>query len=309
MTEPLNWLDHALNGWDKKGLITEAQKVRFLEAFYAGATSNFSCRLREGMQTLTLLMQLKSVWNDDMLGIVLMNEVQSQTVDGEKVSFVNNDQPLDWSNAHLWRTIQLPPLKPGKHALRLEILSAIVSKGDVVGLKRDARSDNWPPAIKKWVRTIEAEFVVYPVDTEIMTKIEDPKLSPVDQGLKVESILVRPNGKQTEVVMKIVPGKTPVAMGFDVSLSVNGKAHAFGSYWMVPVGQSTTMSSDVLKVDFEDFDAEAATADVVFSPNPKLIELKTTADQYWGKEIILSKIPLRRLDMQKSNTNSEIQPN
>ncbi len=295
MREPLSWLDQFLKKMDGSGLITEPQKIGFLEALQGDLRGEQVFRLREGSRQLTPNVEWRWIWGRDLFGMKLMNELQSATIDGQPLSLPGSY--ADWDSDRLSHPLQLPLLPAGKHTLRLSVLSALVFTTDLVGLKSNAPSADWPAARKRWTRSSEIEITVFPEGAEILSAVHDPSLNPATHGLSIEPLIIRRAGSGRNATLKFDLDKSlPVPIGFDVSLRVGDQTIPCGSVWAVTTKERSSQGNNVLSADIAPIDAEVRVADVVLIPNAKLIELQPGIDRFWGDEIVFRNVALRRLD-------------
>jgi serine/threonine protein kinase len=302
MSNPLPWLDQFLQQLDGRGLVTEQRKISFLEALHGDLRGERIVRLREGTRRLSPNLEWRWNWTRDLFGMTLMNELQTATIDGQPLSLTGISPTWDWPT--FYHALELPPLPAGKHMLRLSALSALVLTADLVGLKKDARSADWPSARKRWTRTIDMEVSVFPDDAEIISTTQDPALDPASHGLSVEPIIVRgAEGHKNATLKFTVDQSLAVPIGFDVSLRIAGQTIPCGSLWAVKTQNRTAGSDTVLSAEIPQIGGEVKEADVVLTPNPKLIELRPDVDRFWGHDVVFRKVTLRRLDLAEPNSS------
>ena len=157
--EPLHWLPNLLNELAGRRLVTDDQIVQFLLAFEGQPQLQPIERLRESQRSLLLNCTTRNIWNYDLMGMTVLAEVKSISIDHEPVALPKQPKP-SWRNPHFNTVLQPIELTPGKHTLECEVETAIVPKGDVTGLPHDAPPEAWPPAKHRWTRVVETTFEV-----------------------------------------------------------------------------------------------------------------------------------------------------
>jgi hypothetical protein len=95
--DPLHWLRPLLDELGQDKLVTEAQAVQFLVTFHGNPTLEPLMRLREGEHSLPLDCTLRNIWQPQLLGMVLLDEVRSITVDGQPIPLPTSARP-SWRN-------------------------------------------------------------------------------------------------------------------------------------------------------------------------------------------------------------------
>jgi hypothetical protein len=228
----------------------------------------------------------------------MMNAPLSVTVDGQPVKSENNLRS-DWSTQNLMETLFLSKLAPGTHRVKLEVLSALVAKDDLVGLPRNAPPADWPPAKKRWTRAAEVELTVYPRDAMVISQTQEPSLDPVRNGsLSVKSVIIHSKGAQAQAVLAFnLPEKDSVPMSFDVAVRLGGQTIPCGNMWSMKTVHGGSYSGEELTVDIARPAAEIKTADIILTPNPNPIEHMASVERIWGGQIVFSNVPLKRLDL------------
>jgi hypothetical protein len=297
--EPLSWLDRFLQYLDEHGLMKVDHKARFLQAVHGDLRAEPVLRMREGTRKADLRAECRYSWGD-LLGFAMMNEVQSATVDGQarELSF---HYGRTWDRDELFLGLQLPDLAPGSHKVRLEVLSALVAKENLAGLAHGAPSSEWPPALKRWVRTAEMDLVIYPLGAAIVSQTENPALHPGKTGsLAVKQIIIRPKGAQAQAVVSLkLTENLPVHLSFDVAIRIAGQTIPCGQLWARKGadGRRHQTSGTELTAELRPVNPEIQTADVIFTPNPAPVESIPTVDQIWGGQIVFSDVSLTRQDL------------
>ena len=309
MTQPLWYVKDGLNKLDERGLVSDEHKTRCLESLHGPIRGSREARMREGMKyTVTLSLDWRSPWSHYRLfGMVLQNEVLSVTIDGEPIHRDRDNQySLDWDSADFFQQIHDESLKEGHHKLHYEVLSALALEKDLTGLKRQARSADWPPSKKRWTRTFDVDLVVYAADAVIVSQTQDPALAPSRSAIDVKSITVRHAGNQKHAVFKfdLNTNSLAVPISVDVSLRMAGKPFHCGSMWASHLGTGYTGSDMTFTAEMPELSTEIKEADIVLIPNPQWIETQPGISQMWGKDIVISNVPLRRLDLVEANTNA-----
>ncbi|MBA4148139.1 MAG: SEL1-like repeat protein [Verrucomicrobia bacterium] len=287
-----------------KGLISEEKMVELAQAYHGDPLPLGLPRLRETDQTFWLVVQWK---NDlDLFGFILLNEMRSVSINGQSVevkSLFPTARVADYPEFQ--GTLQLPPLAPGKYILRCEISSLLVP----APTKMESREafESWPAPRVQWMRATEAELFVYEKDAVIVRLIEDPALeTSVKSGLSVGEITVGGAGKATKAVINFRLDKAlNVPFGFNVALRIAGRTYEGGELYRTPTitiqspsGPITSYRTSQLKqtILVEALDPDARTADVILTPNPRMMEKHPDVDRIWGKEIVFEKVPLVRRD-------------
>lgn len=295
---PLSWVDTFLERLNKRGLLNEEMKIRLLVAITGKLRPEESqARLREGANRLHLSMKCQYVWRQGFLGLQVMNALQSVTVDGQPIKVENHFN--FWDTQNLSVTVLLPVLAPGKHTIKLEVLSALAATDDLVGLASKAPSAEWPPAKKRWMRSIETELVIYPRDAVIVGLTEDPALDPVRVGkLAVKSIILRPKGSKKQLVLSFsLANIMPAPICFDIAVRVGGETVAGGPLWAVPLEKRQVSGSMEFSFEQDQLAPEIREADVILTPNPSPVERFASVDRIWGREVVFSHVPLTRQDL------------
>jgi hypothetical protein len=226
-----------------------------------------------------------------------MNALQSVTLDGQPVKAENHANY--WNVQTVNVTVPLPALAPGKHTVKLEVLSALVAKEDLAGLASSAPPAEWPPAKKRWTRSVETELVVYPRDVVIVSQTEDPAFDPVRAGsLAAKLIILRPKGNKTQAVLSFNMTDTlPLPISFDVALRIDGQTVPCGQLWATKRGTGRTGSGGELTAELARIGPDIKEADIVLTPNPTPVEPFAFVDRIWGREVVFSHVPLIRQDV------------
>lgn len=306
--QPLSWLDSFLETLSERGLVDETQALGLVEALHGNLRGEPLDRLRQGDVRLDVTAACRYRWRGSLLGLEMLNEVQAAMVDGIPVRFDDAGGRF-CRRDDVFVTLRLPALEPGRHRVRLDVLSALVFEGDLPGLAADAPSTEWPPAKKRWTRTLELEFRVFAPDAELVGLEQDPAFDPVAAGgLTVEPIIIRPKGQQSQAVLSFgVTSKLPLSVSFDVALRVAGTTVPCGTLWAAKGadGRMAPRSGETLTLEFPPLDPDVAEADVVLAPNRSLIEHVAAVDRIWGREITFSRVPLKRQDSGAAHDASE----
>jgi serine/threonine protein kinase len=309
-SEPLSWLDNFLEHLDAGGLLTEDQKISFLTALHGDLRpSQPLARLREGDDRLKVDAQCRWVWGDNFLGLALINAPLTATVDGQPVKTGNNyGNNLDVTYQNV--SLVLPALAPGQHTIKLQVLSALVAKDDLVGLDPNALPAEWPPAKKRWTRTAEVPLVVYPRDAVIVSQTQDPALDPMANGsLAVRSIIVRPKGNRMKATLSFnVSDKLPVPVSFAVTMRAGDRTIRCGNLCSVATPHRSDSSSIDLGVESAPLAPEITEADIILTPDAGPVENLASVTRIWGREIVFSHVPLKRQDMSAAAPNFSFGP-
>ena len=309
-TEPLNWLNTFLGNLKQRGLWSDEQAVHFMQVLEGKVRCEPMLRLREGARTLDLRAECRNRWCQSLLGLEMMNQISAVTVDGQPVKL--HEEFDNWNAPDLYTSVPLPPLAPGKHAVNMDVSSAFVPEGNLIGLNPNAPSSEWPPAKKNWTRTATMELVVYPPDAVIVGQTQVPALNPVTPGaLSIKQAIVRSRGHQAQALLVFNVGlKLPVAISFDVTLRAGNQSIPCGALWASKElsysdSQIDTRGSEQLTAALAPLSADIKEADIVLTPNPKYIEHVGSVDEIWGHEIVFSHVPLSRQDREAAVANPQ----
>jgi serine/threonine protein kinase/LysM repeat protein len=298
-SQPLSWLDIFLERLDAHHLLTDDKKIRFLTALNGDVRPKQPlARLREGDARLQLMAECRYLWQQDFLGLEMMNAPLSVTVDGQPVKAENNFAN-QWRVQTISESLQLPALAPGKHTVKLEVLSALVAKDDLAGLASGAPPAEWPPAKKRWTRSAEVELDIYPRDAVIVSQTEDPALDPMGNGsLAVKPVILRPKGNRAQAVLTFNSfDQLPVNVSFDVALRIGGQTIPCGQLWATKPDNGQTSSGGELTVDLARPAPEIKETEIILTPNPKPIEQIASVNRIWGGRIVFSQVPISRQDL------------
>jgi len=299
-TQPLSWLDEFLNRLAERRLINQQQELTFLEALHGNLRCEPLPRLREGARALDVQVACRNIWTRDLFGLVMMNELRSVTVDGQPVK-LQYYLGRWWDHDDVNGRLELPALAPGKHTLKLEVLSVLATKNDLIGLASDAPSTDWPTGKIRWIRTAELELLVYAKDAQIVSLTDDPAFDPVANGyLSASQVIIRPKaGHLTAVVVTGAGSKPGQAVSVEVTLRLAGKSYKCGSLmsWKSADGTTSSSSGGELKADLDSLDPQIKEAEIVMTPNPQAVESRAGIDRIWGKDIVFSHVPLTRQDL------------
>jgi serine/threonine protein kinase len=311
MSGPLHWVDSFLNRLTQRRLVSDAQAVAFVAALEGDVRCEPLLRLREGQATLDVKGEWRHRWSDSVLGLTMMNEVKGVTLDGQPVEVSSRTQTFwNWDDFNI--SVTLPKLAPGQHKLKLEVLSVLMPTSDANGLQPSAPSSDWPPGKKTWTRTAEVELTIFARDTEVVSLTEDPALDPVTSGgLSVKPISIYSRGKEAQAVLEIdVNEKLPVPISFDLALRVAGQTFRKGNLWGArkPDGRIYPASGHTINLEIPALAPDVTEADIVLAPNLKLVEAVGTVDRIWGREIVFSRVPLKRLDARGSLATNDVRP-
>jgi len=310
-SEPLHWVGSFLDRLQQRNLVGEDLAIPFVQALHGAVQCDPRLRLREGAATLELQGKLRNIWSDETLGLVLLNRVQAVTIDGQPVKWSRAFEPF-WNQDNFRGSVEASALAPGKHTVRVEVLSALLPAADARGLSPSALPADWPPTKKQWTRDAEMELTIYPRDAEIVSLVQDPALDPQKaDALSVKPINIYSSGAGAKAVVVInVNQQLPVPISFDVALQVAGQTVRVGTVWSYRKADGMLMpGGHTIEIGIPVLAADVVEADVLLKPNPKPVETIAAVERIWGGEIVLTHVPLRRLDLGRVQAVRPPQPN
>jgi serine/threonine protein kinase len=301
--QPLFWIDNLLDDLNLPWIVGETNMLAFLEAYYGNPSIQPLARIREHATSLRLTCEWHSPWlNTHNLGFKLLNEMRSISVDGRQV-IAGNSSGRSWDQQEYSGELELPMLAPGKHIVRCEVDTALVATTDMVGLADDASSTDWPPAKRRWTRVCEAEFMVYAPDVEIVRLTDEPEFNPVASGaLSCRQIVIRSErGRLTATTPFDFVSKVGRPISVNVTLRLAGQTIPCGKLFAVKtvfgITQIGAGGMSELTADIGPLDVQIKEAEILLTPNPKAVEEFPYVDRIWGKDIVISHVPLSRQDL------------
>ncbi|MEO5712799.1 MAG: serine/threonine-protein kinase [Luteolibacter sp.] len=315
-TFPDGYPDKDLLGWlplenlRQRGLVTDERVLDFLQAFYAKPFIVPLKRIREG-DVVNMDVTLHQEFYGQLLGHKLLNEMRSITVDGLPVvaQYRYGATGHSANREELKVELQTSHPAPGKHVIRCEMDSALVTVADAAKLDSQAPPQDWPPAKRQWKRTCDAELLVYAKDAEIVTLSDDPALNPVNSAeLMAKPIIIRmQEGKRVAAVTLDHHAKSGVPYSLTMTLRLDGNEYPCGRFSFDGHGgyESEGQSKAAFVAAIGNLEPQAGEAEIVLSPDPGFIESSPYVEKIWGKEIVLGKVPLKRLDLFESGAGNQ----
>ncbi len=299
-SQPLHYIDQIAEFLAKRHLATDDERIQFVQAVHGEIRGPKSLRLREGRDTLRVKLEYRYRWKDDWFNLAMMNDFPQATVDGEKALTKLVAGSWFWNNNDVDLLVSVPGLAPGRHKVKLEVLSALAPMEDLPGLSPTALSSEWPQAARRWTRTSEIDLVIHPLNAVIVDQTQNPELDPTkNRCLSVEQILVRRSSPRTLAVFEFkLDQRPPVDLGFTVSLRIAGQTIPCGEFWVHTGPTGSMVHNAQLSVALDRLPAEIREAELVLSPNPVAVEEIPTVDRIWGKPVVFSHVPLKRLDLE-----------
>ena len=296
--EPLFWLGDYLKDLHANHLISSSNELAFLVAFVGNSSVEPLPRLRDNIDSLDFTAELRTPWWPKEFGFELLNYVTSVDIDGQhlplKASYGNR-----WNQQYYRGELKSLKLTPGKHTLRYEVETAIVPMSEMPGLREDAPPGEWPAPAKRWKRTAERDFTVYPAGAEIVSLSDAPSLNPIAHGaLSVEQILIRiSKGKPTVVVAVKTDPQPSLPISVDVNVRIADQTVKCGNVYAVKETNGTTHFPPVLQAEIKPLSTAINEADVIFTPNPSAVEQFPNVTHIWGKPIVIPHLHVVRQDL------------
>ena len=285
--------------------MNESNELEFLVAYCGSPSFGYLPRLREYEEYLQLSCKWRSPWFDyDSLGFELLNEMHSISIDGRTVAVRKGSDSHQWKQWQYGGALKLPTLAPGKHVIRCEVDSALAAMLDMAGLANDAPSKEWPPTKHRWKRTCESELMVYAKDAELVRLTVESAFDPVANGsVKAKPVIIRPKGDRlTATVSFDADAKQGFPLSVGVALRLAGQTYSCGKLSAVTSRTIKFESPKEFTVDIGTLAPQIQEAEIILTPNPKAVESNPDVDRIWGKEIILSHVPLARQDITGNKT-------
>jgi len=297
----LPWIGPLLKELHKRGLLSDAAALRFLEAYCLNPSCEPLPRLPETANTVRLTCRWRNPWHENLFGFVLLEEMLSITIDGQSVDW-RNTFGKSWNRELFYGDLQLPELAPGKHTVKCEIESALIPQSDLTGVAQDATSADWPPAKRRWTRIAQADLLVYSQNAQIVGLTNDPALYPLapDAPSATRVVLQRKGEGATATVVLPTSDKPPIS--FNLTLRIDGQDYACGSILSVPTRNGRTSGPNGASADVDSVDPKTKTAGIVLTPNPQAVERYSGVEWIWGSEIIFTNVPLTRYDLRGTNS-------
>jgi tRNA A-37 threonylcarbamoyl transferase component Bud32 len=297
----LPWIGPLLKELHKRGLLSDAAALRFLEAYCLNPSCEPLPRLPETANTVRLTCRWRNPWHENLFGFVLLEEMLSITIDGQSVDW-RNTFGKSWNRELFYGDLQLPELAPGKHTVKCEIESALIPQSDLTGVAQDATSADWPPAKRRWTRIAQADLLVYSQNAQIVGLTNDPALYPLapDAPSATRVVLQRKGEGATATVVLPTSDKPPIS--FNLTLRIDGQDYACGSILSVPTRNGRTSGPNGASADVDSVDPKTKTAEIVLTPNSQAVERYSGVEWIWGSEIIFTNVPLTRYDLRGTNS-------
>jgi predicted Ser/Thr protein kinase len=296
--EPLFWLGDFLNKVHANHLISPTNVLAFLTAFVGNPSVEPLPRLRDNVDSLNFTAHLRTPWWPKEFGFELLNYVAMVSIDGQNLP-VKAAYGKRWKEEYYRGELKSIHLTPGKHTLRCEVHSAIVSMSEMPGMRDDAPPAEWPLADKRWTRSGEAEFTVYPASEQMVTLSDDPALNPLVHGvISVDRIIIRnTKGQPTAVVsFNLVPNSN-LPVSFDVSVQIGEQRVKCGNVWAVGETNHSSVSPAVLQCTINPLNADVSEANVILTPNTAAVEQFPSVTKIWGKEFVIPRVYVLRQDL------------
>ncbi len=295
----LPWLNSLLMEINRHELANEWKAIDFLVAFHGNPVCEPLPRVRVGQRAAELVCRWAAPQPPISFGIKLLNEMRTITVDGLPVTWRGHSAYCDMPS--FGAELELPLLAAGRHVVRCEMVSALVSSDAAVQLPHRAPSKEWPPSKSESIRSCEAELNIYPEDAVLVSLTTDPALDPVANGLiAVKTAIVRAKGSGVTLVVRLEEekwaGGPRFAAAFDVQVRLGDARHACGSFWWEQDGEHRT-SGGVLGAELPSLDPRIREADFVLTPNAKMVEGRPGVDRIWGREVVFRHVALDRQDL------------
>jgi len=309
--QPLTWQNNFLAAATKAGMISPPVLFDLCDAVYGPKPIIGPLpRWREGKAGLQIYVAHGSVWdsqNQACLGLQLLWQVERVSLDGKLIEI---RQLINASGSQRWGPFS-GALKAGDHRVVVEVQCAYVDPGKMIGLNAaDLPVDRWPKARKRWKQTVSAPLKVYTASEPIVSLVTDAGRSPgPDGGIKIDRLVAqadRDGGKKIILKIEFASGKSPsLSLSYDVAAAIEGsKRIELGTLWIVRNSNSATSSGDQVEANINRLDPSIRKADIILIPNPAHVEQIPEVSGIWGEKVILSGIPLERLDIKEKAVGS-----
>jgi serine/threonine protein kinase len=295
----LGWLGNFIGDLDRSHLVSGTNATALLEAYYGNPSIEPLPRVRQGQKFLQLRGNSHSVWaNSPLFGFSFLNAMSPYvTLDGQVVP-AKNLYGNNWSQVQYQTDLNIQNLTTGSHTVHCEFETALVATDDLAGLDAYAPAADWPRGERRWTRACEAEFVIYPKDAVLVQLSQEPALDPVTSGaLSIQRVIIRHKGASLMAVLAFNLGPKPgLPISLEVRLRLPGQEINCGSVLALQNAEGTT-SSQPLSADIGALDPQIKEAELRLVPNPQGVEKYPGIDRIWGREIVLSHVPLARQDL------------
>jgi len=296
---PLHWQDDFIKSAGQADLISEPVLFALCDAFFGPkAVIQPPARLRAGKAGFSIEIEHGSWWGGPSgLGLQLVWQVNRVLLDDKPLDVrVNHKGGGNWSGYHDGS------LDAGDHRLTVEVESAYIDEGKLIGLNPDNLSKGlWPKARKRWTQTVSAPFKVFSPDEPLVSLVTDPGRHPGGNGgIAISRLAIQRDadgGKLIVLKTGFIDG-IPISLSYDVSVAFDEQTVKMGKMWAVQDGNHRTSSGGQMQKHVDSLDSAIRSADIILTPNPRHIEHRPEISEIWGQKIILPNVPIERLDLE-----------
>lgn len=284
--QPFHWQADFIRLVGEKGGANREMLFKIYAACLAKESVEMS-RLREGVKQVDLEVDYGSVWVDNtdfgFNGLIAVSEVR---LDGKPVEFTtsyrrDSSQQISFDG----------PIDVGEHKLEIDVQHRLVESGRVVGVDvYQIPVEKWPEAIHEWTALIERDFTVFAKDAQIVAlKKGKPPI------FDIQRLVLQDLGEKERLSLAMEPTSCDLPLAFEVFAKISdAKEIKIGRYVYFQRDGGTTSSISLNTVLKEGLPDEVEEVDVVFRPQPKLLDFAEGVDEMYGEELTLYAVPLER---------------
>jgi hypothetical protein len=297
--QPLHWSNKFLTPAIQAGMVSDKVLFELCDAFHGTKpVIRPLMRLREGQGGFNIEVEYGNHWGTHSdLGVALVWEIGQVLLDGKPVQVrQNHKHGQDWSGNYQGN------LMTGDHELTVEVQCAYIDKSKLIGLNADSLPKNrWPKARKQWKTSVTAPLKVLPVGKQVLSLVTDTKRDPgPNGGLRIDRFVVQTDsgGKKKIILKTEFATGLPIPLSYDLSAVVGDQTIPLGSIWVVERENGRASSRGQVEGRIASVAPAIRSADIILTPNPAHIEQRPEVSEIWGKEVILYRVPLERLDLE-----------